>query len=101
MSLPEVLLWRELQQASVKFRRQHPLGPYVLDFYCPTAKLAVEIDGMVHDMGDRPERDELRAAFIEGRGVQLVRIPAVEALRSPADVAASLLALVAAPPPPR
>jgi len=41
MSLPEVLLWRELQQASVKFRRQHPLGPYVLDFYCPTAKLAV------------------------------------------------------------
>jgi len=93
MSLPEVLRWRELRQAEVKFRRQHPLGPYVLDFYCPAARLVVEVDGMAHDMGERPQRDELRAAFIAERGLRLVRIPAAEVLRSAADVAASLVRL--------
>ena len=93
MSLPEVLLWRELRQAEVKFRRQHPLGPYVLDFYCPAARLVVEVDGMAHDIGERPQRDELRAAFIAERGLRLVRIPAAEVLRSAADVAASLVRL--------
>ena len=93
MSLPEVLLWRQLRLAEVKFRRQHPLGPYVLDFYCPAARLVVEVDGMAHDMGERPQRDELRAAFIAERGLRLVRIPAAEVLRSAADVAASLVRL--------
>ena len=91
MSLPEVLLWRQLRLAEVKFRRQHPLGPYVLDFYCPAARLVVEVDGMAHDIGERPQRDELRAAFIAERGLRLVRIPAAEVLRSAADVAASLV----------
>ena len=91
MSLPEVLRWRELRLAEVKFRRQHPLGHYVLDFYCPAARLVVEVDGMAHDMGERPQRDELRAAFIAERGLRLVRIPAAEVLRSAADVAASLV----------
>ena len=55
MSLPERLLWRELRaQDEVKFRRQHGLGKYVLDFYCVKAKLCVEIDAIAHDMGDRP-----------------------------------------------
>jgi very-short-patch-repair endonuclease len=44
MSLPEVLLWRELKKRpnGLKFRRQHPTGPYVLDFYCGDARLAIE-----------------------------------------------------------
>jgi len=83
MSLPEVLLWRELRQAEIKIRRQHPLGPYVLDYYCPAAKLAIEIDGIAHDMGNRPQRDEHRAAFIADRGLRLVRIPATDVLNQP------------------
>jgi very-short-patch-repair endonuclease len=41
------------------FRRQHPIGRYVLDFYCAGARLAVEIDGLSHDLGDRPQRDSI------------------------------------------
>jgi very-short-patch-repair endonuclease len=50
-SLPEGLLWRCLRGRrleGLRFRRQHPAGPYVLDFYCPALRLAVEIDGDTH-----------------------------------------------------
>jgi len=55
MSLPEVLLWQQLRKRDqgLRFRRQHPAGPYVLDFYCPSIKLAVEVDGEAHARGDR------------------------------------------------
>ena len=47
LSLPEQLLWRLLKQMRgyLRFRRQHPIGPYVADFYCPKARLVIEIDG--------------------------------------------------------
>jgi len=57
MSVPEARLWNRLrwrEPGKPIFRRQHPIGPYVVDFYCAKANLAVEIDGMSHDMGDRP-----------------------------------------------
>jgi very-short-patch-repair endonuclease len=60
MSLPEVMLWKGLrgrQPGKPVFRRQHPLGPYVLDFFCPSARLCVEIDGGSHSFGDRPRAD--------------------------------------------
>ena len=52
MTIPEVILWTRLRQrpGGFKFRRQHPAGPYVLDFFCSEARLAIEVDGMVHDM---------------------------------------------------
>ncbi len=67
MSLPEVLLWRAIkarQLAGLHFRKQHPMGPYVLDFYCDAERLAVEVDGSDHDFGDRPVRDERRDAWL-------------------------------------
>ena len=93
MSLPEVLLWRELRSRplGVKFRRQHPIGDYVLDFYCAEAKLGVEVDGVAHDMGDRPERNEARTAMLLERGVTILRIPARELLQSPAAVAETIV----------
>ena len=92
MSLPEVLLWRELrQQSDVKFRRQHPLGPYILDFYCAKAKVCVEVDGIAHDMGNRPERDAKRDSWLSERGIEVVRVTASEVLRSPLDVAEALV----------
>ena len=63
------------------FRRQHPFGPYVLDFYCAAARLAVEIDGQVRDSADRPARDERRDAWLCDRGVTVLRIPAGDLMR--------------------
>jgi very-short-patch-repair endonuclease len=84
MSLPEVLLWRELRRRSggIKFRRQHPIGRYVVDFYCAEAKLGIEVDGIAHEMGDRPVRDEQRDAFIAQQGVVILRIPASDVMKS-------------------
>ena len=92
MSLPEVLLWRELRrQSEVRFRRQHPIGHYVLDFYCACAKVCVEIDGIAHEMGDRPQRDATRDAWLEERGIEVVRIPASDVLKSPMEGAEALV----------
>lgn len=85
--MPEALLWRELRQSDLKFRQQHPAGPFVVDLYCPAAKTCIEIDGIAHDMGDRPERDEDRAAWLEGQGYRVVRIAAKDVLRAPGEVA--------------
>lgn len=95
MSLPERLLWRELrgQPDGLKFRKQHPVGSFVIDFYCAAAKLGIEIDGIAHDMGDRPKRDAARDDFLRGQGIEVVRFPAADVLRSPADVAETVLAL--------
>jgi very-short-patch-repair endonuclease len=89
MSKPEIMLWQQLRRKplGIKFRRQHPFGPYILDFYCPSAKLAIEVDGMAHDMGDRPERDERRERNLSQQGIETIRISAEEVLHDPADVA--------------
>jgi len=80
MTPPEAVVWRILRTrpAGLKFRRQHPAGPYVLDFYCPTAKLAIEIDGIAHEMGDNPARDGRRDAWLQTRGFRVLRIAAEE-----------------------
>jgi very-short-patch-repair endonuclease len=84
MSLPEVLLWQQLRKEpeGVQFRRQHPAGPYVLEFFCATSNLAIEIDGEAHKCGDRPARDLARDAWLSEQGVRTLRIPAVEVLRN-------------------
>jgi very-short-patch-repair endonuclease len=84
MSLPEVLLWQQLRArpSGLKFRRQHPSGPYDLDFYCGDARLAVEIDGESHERGDRPERDSIRDHWLDQHGITTMRIPGAEVLRN-------------------
>ena len=93
MTLPEVLLWRELRRHPLKFRKQHPVGPYVIDFYCAAAKLGIEIDGMAHDTGDRAERDLRRAEFLGGRGITLARFTAREVLADAGAVADMIVQL--------
>ncbi len=63
-----------------KFRRQHPVGPYVLDFYSAECRLAVEVDGWSHNMGALG-KDERRDAYLENRGVRTLRFPADLVLR--------------------
>lgn len=94
MSPAEVFLWQHLRsQDVVKFRRDHPFGPYALDFYCAKAKLAVEVDGISHDMGDRPQRDTARDIYVAQNGVETVRIVAVEVLKDSQAVADSIVRL--------
>jgi very-short-patch-repair endonuclease len=97
MSLPEALLWRLLRRTpnGIAFRRQHPIGPFVLDFYCPSAKLAIEVDGAAHDFEDRPERDERRTEWLRTHGINMLRIPAREVLRDPDEVADAVIRLCA------
>lgn len=100
MSLPEILLWRELRKQDVRFRRQHPAPPYTLDFYCAPASLAIEVDGEFHGRGDRPERDAIRDAWLAERGVRTLRIPGSAVLRDLEGVLAYILAEVATRIPP-
>jgi very-short-patch-repair endonuclease len=84
MSLPEVLLWQQLRKKvdSVQFRRQHPAGPYVLDFFSATVNLAIEVDGEAHNRGDRPQRDANREEWLQRQGIRVLRIPAADVLKN-------------------
>jgi very-short-patch-repair endonuclease len=95
MSLPEVMLWQHLRGErldGLRFRRQHPMGVYVLDFYCDAAKLAVEVDGAHHTMGDNPARDLERDAWFAARGIETLRIPAINVLNDPSGPLKLILA---------
>ena len=98
MSLPEVLLWQRLKTRpnGLKFRKQHDAGNYILDFYCHEVRLIVEVDGIAHDMGDRPRRDEERDAHFTAKGFKVVRIPASDVLRDPDEMAEAIAAMGAA-----
>jgi very-short-patch-repair endonuclease len=82
MSKPERLLWGALRKKKLglRFRKQHPAGPYVLDFYCDAVKLCVEIDGEAHDF--TVTRDAARDRWLAVQGVRTLRIPAREVLRN-------------------
>jgi very-short-patch-repair endonuclease len=103
MSLPEVLLWIQLKArpSGLKFRKQHPFGRFVADFYCDAAKLIVEVDGIAHDMGDQPAFDAQRDAWFRSEGLVVLRIPAREILSDmDAVISVILVAADAAGPPP-
>jgi very-short-patch-repair endonuclease len=95
MSLPEVKLWGLLRRSpnGLGFRRPHPVGPYVADFYCPAAKLVVEIDGLVHDSEGAAKFDQARDLYMRGLGLKVIRIPAADVLRDALGVADGLVSL--------
>ena len=83
MTLPEVLLWQALRRKALgglRFRRQHSMGRCVLDFYLPSARLAIEVDGLAHGMGGNPARDARRDAWLAAQGVRVLRVPATDVL---------------------
>ncbi len=72
----EAALWKALQRSQLegrKFRRQHSFGNYVLDFYCPAEKLAVELDGRHHFSDAGFEADSERTKFLNGFGIRVLR----------------------------
>jgi len=91
----EALLWsilRDRQLQGYKFRRQHPIPPYVADFACPAAKLVIELDGRIHD--DLIERDANRDAVLEEQGWQVVRFSNAQLMRNRLEVIQTVLHLV-------
>jgi very-short-patch-repair endonuclease len=95
MSLPEACLWQALRRRpdGLKFRRQHPFEHYVADFYCPAARLVVEVDGASHGMGENPQRDARRDAAMREQGLQVLRLSAEDVMR---DVESVVTAIVLA-----
>ena len=83
MSLPEVLLWdclRGNRLEGLRFRRQHPVGSYVLDFYHSEGRLAVEVDGAHHDVPEQMSHDLRRDRWLAERGIRVMRIAATDVL---------------------
>jgi very-short-patch-repair endonuclease len=80
MTPPERRLWNVLKArpGGFKFRRQHPLGPYTLDFFCYEAALAVELDGLAHELGSNPQRDIRRDKWVAEQGVHTLRFRATD-----------------------
>ena len=72
----EARLWAHLRDRrlkGMKFRRQHPIGRYILDFYCPEAHLAIELDGSGHKRPEQKEHDKKRDLEIRDRGIKILR----------------------------
>ena len=93
LTLPEILLWQQIRGGKLngaKFRRQHPIGPYILDFYCDEAKLAVEVDGSAHEHPDQYRHDQARTAWLNARGITVYRIAARDVLGNLEGVLASV-----------
>ena len=99
MSPPEVLLWKQLRGSRLGFkvRRQHPIGPYVADFFVREAGLVIEIDGTAHDFGDRPERDERRDRYFNHHGYRVVHLVAAEAMKNLDGALKSIVEQVTSP----
>jgi very-short-patch-repair endonuclease len=91
MTPAEELLWsrvRNKQLHGLKFRRQHPMGPFIADFYCAARRLVVEIDGDIHDL--HPERDAARTKQFEQYGYRVIRFRNEQVLNNIEDVLAAI-----------
>lgn len=77
LTTTEAILWKYLkgrQVSGLKFRRQHGIGPYIVDFYCDQNKLVVEVDGKIHNQKDISEYDKERQGWLEDCGYTVVRV---------------------------
>ena len=99
MSPPEVLLWTRLKLLRgelPRFRRQHPIGPYVADFCCAAVKLVIEIDGGTHTEDRQIAHDQRRDAYLRELGYSVLRIPAGDVLRDVDDMVQGIVQVVIA-----
>ncbi|MXO58625.1 DUF559 domain-containing protein [Altererythrobacter salegens] len=110
MSAPERLLWQRLRQRpnGFKFRRQHPVGDYIVDFCCLSERFVIEVDGISHEMGSGPMQDDKRSRFLRENGFRVLRVAAARVMADADGTAEAIAARVASPlhrpadgPPPR
>jgi len=95
----EIILWNQLRDRrlqGLKFRRQHRVGPYILDFYCSRARLAIELDGGGHARPDQMAYDRERSREIESRGILVLRFRNRDVLKRREAVLAEIASALAA-----
>ena len=90
----EARLWEALRgsQLDARFRRQHPVETFVLDFYCPRYRLAIEVDGGIHTQRDVIDHDAARTAWLNANGCRLIRFTNEEVLHDLPSVVARITA---------
>ena len=96
MPKPEEILWQRIRrkQLGVKFRRQHGIGRYIVDFYCAELNLVIEIDGDSHLSDEGKEKDIIRDAFMEALGIKVLRFTNEEVIKQTESVLERLFNLV-------
>ncbi|MFM8748445.1 MAG: endonuclease domain-containing protein [Aestuariivirga sp.] len=93
-SKAEGILWKALRNRQLegfKFVRQEPLGPYIVDFLCRSARLAVELDGATHSTEQEINRDQARTAWLNARGYRVIRFRNEDVYQAMDWVAAEIL----------
>lgn len=95
-TVAEWLLWEHVRGKAlgVKFRRQVPMGPYIVDFYCPAARLVVEVDGGSHDDSEKRAYRQRRDEVLTEMGLQVLRVGVADVRQSMPEVLACLRAAV-------
>ena len=96
----EKMLWARLRNKQfygIKFFRQYSIGPYILDFYCPRMKLAVELDGGQHNESENKEYDSVRSEYLKSHGINVTRFWNNEVLLNREGVLAKLRLKVTPP----
>ncbi len=90
---PEARLWQRLKGKpdGIHFRKQHPVGLYIVDFYCAGAKLVIEIEGQIHNNPEVAHRDAIRTAWLESQGLEVVRISGADVMQDPDEVALGII----------
>jgi very-short-patch-repair endonuclease len=81
MPRSEALLWSYIRRRALngaRFRREHPIGPYVADFACVAAKLVVEVDGYTHWTPEQVERDARRSKYLQEHGWRVLRVTSAD-----------------------
>jgi very-short-patch-repair endonuclease len=96
MTKAEWNIWSKLRgnQLGVKIRRQVPCGRYILDFYCPKAKLDIELDGSQHYTEEGMRKDEKRDGYLREQGIKVLRFSDADSLRDPNGVAEAIYEVI-------
>ncbi len=101
MTKSELLIWQFLKTKplGVKFRRQHPINRYILDFYCHQKRLAIEIDGGYHLSSEQKEKNMQRTLYLNGVGIKEIRYTNEEVLNSLEIIKSKIESELHLPPP--
>src|SRR5437868_15297712 len=96
MTDAEIILWNHLKVGidRLKFRRQHPIGIYIADFYCHKIKLIIEVDGSIHENKDVKDYDERRENDLKSWGYNIIRFSNQQVLKKREFVLAEINSVV-------
>jgi very-short-patch-repair endonuclease len=90
----ETFMWQQLRGSKLnglKFKRQHSIGNYIVDFYCASLRLIIEADGSVHNSSDQKEKDKFRDENLKDMGFTILRFPNEEILYNISNVKKEIL----------